>query len=104
MIASLQKTYILNLAGAEDIRIESKLVDQERAERKRSLWLFGIPESEIDVNNTETLLDLWNTNYDTDLSFKGMTFARVSLFPTTQQNHLMGFYQKKVSFPFQTEC
>ena len=75
-----EKTYILNLAGAEDIRIESKLGDQERADIKEWLLAFGIPESEIDVNNTETLLDLWNTNYDTDLSFKGMTFARVRYF------------------------
>jgi peptide/nickel transport system permease protein len=72
-----EKTYTLNIAGAEDARIASKLGDQERADIKEWLVAFGVPESDIDITDTEGLLALWNENYDPNLSFKGMTFARV---------------------------
>ena len=75
-----EKTYILNIEGAEDARLASKLGDQEREDIKEWLLAFGIPETDIDITDTENLLAMWDENYDPDLSFKGMTFARVRYF------------------------
>ena len=43
---------------------------------KEWLVLYGIPESEIDINDTELLLELWVNNYDPKKNFPGMTFAK----------------------------
>jgi peptide/nickel transport system permease protein len=69
-------TYTLNLDNAPAKRIESKLGNQERQDMKDWLVLNGIPENEIDVTNTEALMELWDKNYDPKKSFKGMTFAK----------------------------
>ena len=68
--------YILNLDDATTKRIAGKLGDQERLDIKEWLVAVGIPESEIDVTNTEQLLDLWVNNYDPQKKVTGMTFAR----------------------------
>lgn len=68
--------YILNLDDAAAKRIAGKLGDQERLDIKEWLVAAGIPKSEIDVTNTEQLLDLWVNNYDPQKKVTGMTFAR----------------------------
>ena len=74
------KTYTLNLPGAEEARIESKFSDQQREDMKEWLMAYGIPENDIDTSDKDALIKLWNENYDPNLSFKGMTFARVRYF------------------------
>src|SRR5678816_3129555 len=54
--------YTLNLDDATANRIASKLGDQERLDMKEWLIADGIPENEIDVSNTEQLLDQWVNN------------------------------------------
>lgn len=68
--------YTLRLDDAAAKRIASKLGDAERIDM--FLWLvdFGIPESEINIEDTEQLLELWVNNYDRSLRFPGMTSAR----------------------------
>ena len=41
-------------------------------------WLVadGIPETEIDITDTEKLLDQWENNYDPKKNVPGMTFAK----------------------------
>ena len=68
--------YTLNLDDAAAKRISSKLGEQERLDMKEWLVADGIPENEIDVNNTEQLLDQWVNNYDPNKQVGGMTFAR----------------------------
>jgi peptide/nickel transport system permease protein len=68
--------YKLTLPGADDTRIANKLGDKERSDVKEWLIAFGIPEDQIDINNTEKLLDLWKESYDPNLSFSGWTFAK----------------------------
>ena len=68
--------YTLNLDDAAAKRVDAKLGDQERQDIKDWLVLDGIPEDQIDIANTEQLLDQWEKNYDSKKSFKGMTFAR----------------------------
>ena len=68
--------YVLNLNDATANRIANKLGDQERLDMKEWLMLFGIPEEEIEVENTEKLLSQWVNNYDSTLRFDGMTSAK----------------------------
>lgn len=72
--------YILKLPGAEDARIANRLGDQERADVKEWLVAFGIPEDQIDITDTEKLLDLWKENYDPNKNFPGWTFAKQRYF------------------------
>jgi len=69
-------TYILDLANAAAKRIESKLDNQQRLDMRTWLVAEGIPENQIDINNTDQLLDQWNKNYDPNKSFPGMTYAK----------------------------
>lgn len=68
--------YTLNLDEAAAERIANKLGDEERQDIHEWLVAVGIPESEIDVTNTEKLLDQWVNNYDPQKKIDGMTFAR----------------------------
>ncbi len=67
--------YTLSLDEAAARRISSKLGDQERLDVRDWLVAFGIPESEIDIQNTEKLMELWVNNYDPKLAL-GMTSAK----------------------------
>jgi peptide/nickel transport system permease protein len=68
--------YILNLDDAAAKRIAGKLGDQERLDIQEWLLADGVPQSEIDITNTEKLLDQWINNYDPQQKVEGMTFAR----------------------------
>jgi len=68
--------YILNLDNAAAKRIASKLSNDDRLAMKDWLVADGIPENQIDINNTKALLDQWEKNYDPKKSFPGMTYAK----------------------------
>jgi peptide/nickel transport system permease protein len=68
--------YTLNLDDAAAKRIASKLGDKERLDMQEWLSADGIPENEIDITDTEKLMDLWVNNYDPKLKVAGMTNAR----------------------------
>jgi peptide/nickel transport system permease protein len=70
------RRYVLNLSDAADKRIAGKLGDQERQDIKDWLVQFGVPEEEIDMADTEKLLEQWVNNYDPTLRFDGMTSAK----------------------------
>ncbi len=70
------KSYTLNLNGAEETRIASKLNEEDRLAMQK--WLVSaeiIAEGDIDLADTEALLDLWNSSFDPTVRFKGMTNA-----------------------------
>ncbi|MHB8806849.1 MAG: ABC transporter permease [Anaerolineaceae bacterium] len=69
-------TYILNLDDAAVKRIGNTLGDQERQDIKDWLVAYGIPEDQIDIDNTKQLLAQWEENYDPNISVTDMTFAR----------------------------
>jgi len=77
-IGSPQHT--LNLDDAAAKRIANKLGDEDRLAIKEWLMAAGIPEDEIDIENTETLLDQWGNNYDPAQKIAGMTNARRNYF------------------------
>jgi peptide/nickel transport system permease protein len=67
--------YTLKLRGAEAKRIASKLSDEDRQAMQKWLVGAGIPESDIDVENTEQLLTQWETTFDPTKRLPGMTNA-----------------------------
>lgn len=70
------KLYTLKLDDASANRIASKLGDQERQDMKEWLMLYGIPEEDIEIENTEKLMELWANHYDRSIRFPGMTSAK----------------------------
>ena len=72
--------YILKLDDATENRIANKLGDEERSDMKEWLLAFGISEDEIDLEDTEKLMDQWVNNYDSTLRFDGMTSAKRKYF------------------------
>ena len=77
-IGSTQHTLMLDDAAAN--RIASKLSNDDRLAMKDWLVAAGIPENEIDIDNTEVLLDQWENNYDPTQKIAGMTNARRNYF------------------------
>lgn len=69
------KRYTLDLDDAAAKRIASKLDDQQRLDMKDWLLAYGIPENEINIQDTAKLMDLWVNNYDSTLAL-GMTSAK----------------------------
>ena len=74
------RPYILNLDDAAAKRIANKLNDEDRQAIMEWLVAYGIPEIEIDIEDTEKLLDQWVNNYDPSEKIKGMTNARRNYF------------------------
>jgi peptide/nickel transport system permease protein len=68
--------YTLHLDDAAAKRIASKLKEEDRLAMKDWLVADGIPENEIDIDNTEQLLGLWENNYDPTQKIAGMTNAQ----------------------------
>jgi peptide/nickel transport system permease protein len=73
-------SYTLNLNDAEARRIANRLSQDDRVAMQEWLVAFGLPEDEIDIENTEQLLTQWEANYDPNLRLPGMTFARQRYF------------------------
>ena len=68
--------FILNLDDAAANRIDSTLGDEDRLAMQEWLVAFGIPANEIDINDTEKLLDQWEDYYDPTVIITGMTNAQ----------------------------
>jgi peptide/nickel transport system permease protein len=68
--------YTLNLDDASANRIANTLGEEERLAMQEWLVAFGIPEEEINIADTEGLLDLWENNYDPAIVIPGMTNAQ----------------------------
>ncbi len=70
------KPYTLLLKDAGEKRVAAKLGDQERLDMQAWLIAYGIPQDEIDIEDTEKLLTLWDNNFDTTIRPPGMTNAK----------------------------
>ncbi|MEZ4512647.1 MAG: ABC transporter permease [Chloroflexota bacterium] len=67
--------YTLNLDEAAERRIANRLGDEDRLAIQTWLVGTGTAESEIDIANTEQLLDQWFNNFDPTKRLPGMTNA-----------------------------
>lgn len=67
--------YTINLDAAAERRIANKLGDEDRVAIQE--WLVGTESvtGEIDISNTEVLLDHWFTHFDPTVRIPGMTNA-----------------------------
>jgi peptide/nickel transport system permease protein len=72
---SFSTHYTLNLDGAAARRIASRLDDKDRLAMQEWLVTMGIPEDEIDIEDTAKLVDLWEENFDLTARIPGMTNA-----------------------------
>jgi peptide/nickel transport system permease protein len=72
--------YTLRLDGADAKRVASKLGAEERLSMKEWLVAYGIPEEEIEIEDTEKLMNLWINNFDSTLRLPGMTSAKRSYY------------------------
>jgi peptide/nickel transport system permease protein len=72
--------FTINLDDAAAKRIANKLGDDDRQAMQEWLVAYGIPENEIDIANTEKLLEQWVNNYDPAEKIPGMTNARRNYF------------------------
>jgi peptide/nickel transport system permease protein len=68
--------YTLHLDAAAERRIGSRLNDADRLAIQEWLVGNGMPESEIDITNTEQLMDQWFNNFDPAIRIAGMTNAQ----------------------------
>lgn len=73
-------TYTLNLREAASKRIASKLSQEDRLAMQEWLVKAGVPEEEIDIEDTAKLLELWDNNYDSTKKISGMTNAQRNYF------------------------
>ena len=70
--ANTQRTYTLRLSDAAQKRIDGRLMQEDRESMKTWLVLYGIPEDEVDIENTEALTALWWANYDSEIRLEGL--------------------------------
>lgn len=77
-IGSTPYTLILDDAAAK--RVASKLGQKERLDMRDWLLAAGIPDGEIDIQDTEKLMTLWANNYDPLRKIPGMTYAKQSYY------------------------
>ncbi len=68
--------YVLSLDNAEANRISIRLSNDDRNAMKEWLVLAGVPEDQIDINDTAKLLATWESNYDPTKKIPGMIYAK----------------------------
>jgi len=67
--------YTLRIPGAAEARIVNRLPMSDRESMRDWLVMRGVPEAAIDMDDPETMLALWNANYDPDERIEGMILA-----------------------------
>ena len=70
------KTETLRLADADDNRIASALTEEDRISMVNWLTKAEVDIAELDIEDTEALLDVWNANYSEDRTVSGLTKAQ----------------------------
>ena len=68
--------YTLNLDDAATKRIASRLSDDDRLAIQEWLLAVGVPENEIDLQDTAKLLEQWEIQFDPATKITGMTNAQ----------------------------
>ncbi len=69
-------TYILNLDDAATKRIANRLGNDDRLAIFEWLVAYGVPEEDINIADTDQLLQQWTSNYDPSINLPGMTLAK----------------------------
>ncbi len=69
-------TETLRLSDADDKRVAASLKDEDRVAMLEWFTIMEIDVSELDITDTDALLDLWQEHYDPAIKPKGMTMAK----------------------------
>ena len=78
--ATRTSTETFRLPEAADKRLAASLSAEDRVAMVEWFVAMGIDISGLDIEDTDTLLDMWDANYDPDARPKGMTNAKVNYF------------------------
>ena len=74
------KTETLRLDEAADNRIHAALSDEDRVAMVEWFNVMEIDVSELDITDTDALIEMWDAHYDQSIKPKGMTMARRNYF------------------------
>ena len=66
----------IRLSDADDNRVAAALKAEDRVSMVTWLTKAGIDVAELDMEDTDALLDIWNANYSEDLTVSGLTKAQ----------------------------
>ena len=73
-------TETLRLPDAAEKRLKASLSDEDRVAMVEWFTAAEVDISDLDIQDTDALLALWDANYDPNLRPKGMTNAKVNYF------------------------
>ena len=73
-------TETLRLPDAAEKRLKASLSDEDRVAMVEWFTAAEVDISDLDIQDTDALLALWDANYDPNLRPKGMTNAKVTYF------------------------
>lgn len=76
----------LKLSDAASKRLTKMMNDDDRKSMKTWLIAVGVPEKDIDISDTESLLKLWKDNYDPADKPSGMTMAQRNYYKRLDKN------------------
>ncbi len=76
----------LQLKDANKKRSYTLLSDEDRVSMMLWLTTAGVSEKDIDLKDTDSLLELWNKNYDPKVKPKGMTIAQRNYYKRLNKN------------------
>jgi peptide/nickel transport system permease protein len=82
---SANTAYILHLPDADAKRIASRLTRNDRLAMRDWLVAYGVPENEIDIEDTAKLLEQWEKAYDPKAKIEGMTIAKRNYYARLDQ-------------------
>ncbi len=74
--ATKTSTETLRLPDADEKRLAKLLTDEDRVAMVEWFSAMEIDVSDLDISDTDALLDLWRANYDPAVKPKGMTQAK----------------------------
>ena len=74
--AAKAPTETLRLPDADDKRLAKQLTDEGRVAMVEWFSAVGVDVSDLDISDTEQLLEMWRENYDPSVKPKGMTQAK----------------------------
>jgi len=77
---------IMKLPDADEKRLRNKLSDEDKLAMKEWLVATGTPEEEIDITDTDHLLQLWEEKYDSSIKPAGMTMAKRNYYKRLDAN------------------
>ena len=78
--ATKSATETFRLPDADENRLAASLTAEDRVAMVEYFTAMEIDISDLDLEDTDTLLQMWEDNYDPDVRPKGMTGARVNYF------------------------